>query len=704
VAFTAAQRQVIDHETGHARVSAAAGSGKTATLVARVVALLRRGADPARIRVLMFNRSAREDFEQRLAAAIREAGLAAEVPVQTFHGAGYRLLQRLEAEGVVPRRRLETADWVGHRLARSALEAAVDGSEERPAVEDDEVATFRAFVDVVKADTRDPEQVYEEAAELLGERPPRRHLYAYHHFEALRDEQGVRLFGDLVHEPVQALLADSALARRFRNHFDHLILDEYQDINEAQQQLIRCIAGNRAAVMAVGDPDQCVYQWRGARPAYIVRRFDADFPGAASYTLPHTFRFGHAVALLGNHSVVRNRQRDGKLCLAVPDNPATAVHRYADHDPELYRRIITAHQEAGGRLADVAALVRLYSLAAPLELELLEAGVPLRLEGRAGLFQRREIRALLGYLRHAAGCLAEPLPDGTGMAGLLTEMLMLPVAGLRRQEAQDIARRCAESRLAVGRCLAEAAGDLPAWKGKRLRGRVAALEAISRFGGDDLVAHVLDEIVGELALYEALESGSTSAETAADRIMTVDALRRFATGGGWGVAEFLERCDALIARSAQWQEAPPEDAVRVTSIHRAKGLEWPVVIIPGLAEGAFPYGGAEAGAAALEAERRLFYVAVTRAQERLYLIHPQDPRLERALSSGRAERFDPRGATASRFVAEAQPACSAAAGAALHRGERPGGRVQTRVVREYLAALEAAPASGLRTPPAARRR
>jgi len=687
VAFTCAQRRVIEHEAGHARVSAAAGSGKTATLVARVITLLRRGADPARIRVLMFNRSARADFEQRLAAAARQAGLAAEVPVQTFHGAGYRLLQRLEAEGVVPRRRLETGEWVGQRLARSALEAAVEGGGAGQAVDDDEVAAFQAFVDVVKADTRDPGVVYDEAAELLGERPPRRHLDAYHHFEALRHEQGVRLLSDLVHEPVQALLADGALARRFRNHFDHLILDEYQDINEAQQQLIRCIAGDRAAVMAVGDPDQCVYQWRGARPEYLVHRFDADFPGAASYTLPHTFRFGHAVALLGNHAVVRNRQRDGKLCLAVPDNPATAIHRYADSDPELYRRIITAHQEAGGRLSDVVALVRLYSLAAPLELELLEAGVPLRLEGRAGLFQRREIRALLGYLRHAAGLLAEPLPDGTGLAGLLTEMLMLPVAGLRRQEAQGIARECAGGCLSVGRCLAEAAGGLPAWKGKRLRRRVASLEAIGRLGGDDLAADVLDEIVGELGLYEALAGSAPSAEAAADRIMTVDALRRFAAGGGWGVAAFLERCDELLARSAQWQEAPPAEAVRVTSIHRAKGLEWPVVIIPGLAEGAFPYRGEEASPAALEAERRLFYVAVTRAQQRLYLIHPPDPRLERALSSGRAERFDPRGATASRFIAEAQPACSAAAGAALHRGERPGGRAQTRVVRDYLAAL-----------------
>ncbi|MFW6278275.1 MAG: ATP-dependent helicase [Halorhodospira sp.] len=685
--FTREQAEVIAHKGGHARVSAAAGSGKTATLVARVLELLQRGADPARIRVLMFNRSARADFERRLAVALREAALEVQVPVQTFHSAGYRLLQRLEMEGVVPRRRLETADWVGRKLARAALEAVLGEHGEAASVEDEEVETFLAFIDVVKADIREPVLVHADAPALLGTYLPRHYLDAYRRFEALRDEQGVRLLHDLIHEPVWALLADDVLARRFRNHFDHLIIDEYQDVNEAQQQLIRCIAGERAAVMVVGDPDQCVYQWRGARPEYIVRRFEEDFPGAAHYTLPHTFRFGHAVALLGNHCVVRNRQRDGKLCLAAPANPATEVHRCTDEDPELYRRMVADHRQAGGRLAEMAVLVRLYSLAAPLELELLEAEVPLHLEGRAGLFQRREIRALLGYLRYAAGLLREPLPDGVGMTELLTEMLMLPVAGLRRQEAQALARECAESRLPLERSLSRMAGELPKWKGRRLRARMASLAVIAELHGEDPVDQALDEIIGELDLYEAIAGGSSSAEVATDRTMMIDALRRFAASGGWGVAEFLERCAVLIARSAQWQQAPPAEAVRVTSIHRAKGLEWPVVIVPGLAEGTFPYLTGEGTAVDIEAERRLFYVAVTRAQRRLYLVHPRDPRLEQALSNGRAERFEPRGAVASRFVAEAQPVCSAVAGAALHRGEEPGVQAMTPVVRSYLSAL-----------------
>ena len=688
MSFTDEQLQVIRHADGHARVSAAAGSGKTATLVARVVELLRRGADPRRIRVLMFNRSAREDFERRVAAAVREAGLSAPISVQTFHSAGYRLLQRLEAEGVVRQRRLETADWAVRRMARTALETAPAQGGESADVDDDELDAFLAFVDVVKADIRPAQTIHEEAAERLGEVLPRHYVDAFDRFEALREEHGLRLLSDLIHEPVQALLADEALARRFRNHFDHLIIDEYQDVNEAQQQLIRCIAGDRAAVMVVGDPDQCVYQWRGARPEYIVRRFHEDFPGGVSYTLPHTFRFGHTLALLGNHSVVRNRQRDGKLCLAARDNPATAVARCADSDPELYRRIIASHREAGRTLSEIGVLVRLYSLAAPLELELLEASVPLRLEGRAGLFQRREIRALLGYLRHIAGVIRDPLPDGAGMETLLTEMLMLPVAGLRRQEAQAIAQRCARSREPIGRTLSAAAQELPAWKGRRLRGRIASLAALGQFSRQDPVAEVLDEVVGELDLYEAIASGSPSGETATDRTMMVDAFRRFAAGGGRGLLEFLERCDELIARSAHWQQSPPEDAVRVTSIHRAKGLEWPVVIVPGLAEGSFPYLDGDESEADLEAERRLFYVAVTRAQRQLYLVHPQDRRLERALANGRAEQLDPQRLRASRFIAEADPERAAAVGRALHQGEAPQQRSLSAVARRYVAALE----------------
>ncbi len=653
-------------------------------MVARVVELLRRGVEPARIRVLMFNRSAREEFQRRLATAV-PAGGGGSVPVMTFHSAGYRLLERLVREGRLPARRIESADWVARRLVRTAFEQETEGAPP----EDEELETFLAFVDAVKADIRPAEAVHAEAATRLGEALPSRFLAVYERFEALREEQGIRLLADLIHEPVQALLQDERLAQRFRNHFDHLMIDEYQDVNEAQQQLIRCIAGSRAEVMVVGDPDQCVYQWRGARPEYLVRRFQEDFPAAVSYTLPHTFRFGHTVALLGNHAVVRNRQRDRKLCLAAAGNPPTTVQRCADNDPELYRRLVAEHRRRGGRLDALAILARLYSLAAPAELELLEAGIPFRLDGQGGLFQRREVCALLGYLRHICGWWNGPLGDGRSPEVLLVEMLMLPVAGLRRDEARGIARRCMESSAPIGATLARVARELPAWKGRRLSERVDSLRVFEAHPATDPVGDVLDEVVGELDLYASIRGGAVSAEAATDRAMVVDALRRFAASGGWSVAEFVERCDELMARFDHWQQSPPEEAVHITSIHRAKGLEWPVVAVPGLAEGTFPYLGGGDGAADLEAERRLYYVAVTRAQERLYLIHPQDPRLERALAADQADRFDPRGAVASRFVAESEPERSQRAGRALDDGAPEGVEAATPVLRDYLDALGA---------------
>lgn len=685
--YTPEQLAVIHHPSGHAKVSAAAGSGKTATLIARVVELLRQGADPQRIRVLMFNRSAREDFEQRLGGALRTSGMRSNVAVQTFHGAGYRLLQRLEQQGVVERRSLINEQWRIRALARAALEHSLGQSAGLAAIEDEEIDTFLGFIEIIKADIRPPEEVHADAAQLLGESLPSYYLAAYRAFEEQCREKRIRTFNDLVHQPVQALLADPHLARRLSNHFEHLIIDEYQDVNEAQQQLIRCVAGERAEVMVVGDPDQCVYQWRGARPEYIVSRFSADFPGAQEYLLPHTFRFGHALALLGNHSVKHNSQRDSKFCLAAPANPLTELERRRDDDPQLYRGIVARHLQGGGKLAEIAVLVRLYSFAAAAELELLEAAVPFNLEGREGLFRRREIRALLGYLRYAAGRLREPLSDGSGPVELLSEMLMMPVAGLRRSEAAEVARGFAESSLPLVRYLHGVASELPAWKARRLSKRSAFIHSLSNFHLTDPAVDVLDEVIDGLDIYQAIAQSSSSAEAATDREMVCAALRRFVIEGGWELGDMLERCDELLARSVEWQRQPPADAVCITSIHRAKGLQWPVVIVPGLSEGSFPYLANASSDKELEAERRLFYVAITRAQRHLYLIHPHDRHLERIIAAPGKRHLDLRRARASRFVAEACPQACTLAAAAIEQGRPPPSGAMTPVVRSYLAQL-----------------
>lgn len=687
--YTAEQLQVIHHSGGHAKVSAAAGSGKTATLIARVIELLRRGADPRRLRVLMFNRSAREDFQRRLRVALRDNGMVTDVSVQTFHSAGYRLLRRLESEGVLERRGLISEGWQVRSLARGALESTLGQRRELSSVEDEDVDAFLGFIDVVKADIRPVEEVHAAAAQIVGESLPEHYLGAYHAFAEQCREQRVRTYSDLIYQPVQALLGDQRLAERFRNHFDHLIIDEYQDVNEAQQQLIRYVAGERAAVMVVGDSDQCVYQWRGARPEYLVSRFGEDFPGASEYLLSHTFRFGHAVALLGNHSVVNNSQRDNKLCLAAPNNPPTEFERRRDDTPQLYRDIVATHCQSGGKLADIVVLARLYSLAAPAELELLEAAVPFTLEGKVGLFERREIRALLGYLRYAAGRLREPLSDGSGPAKLLSEMLMLPVAGLRRTEAEQVALGYADSQLPLVRYLSGVAADLPQWKARRLRARIGFLGQLHSYRCADPAVEVLDEILQGLEIEDAIAQSPGSAELAADRAMVCGALRRFAGAGGWELGDLLDRCNELLARAEKWRRQPPADAVLITSIHRAKGLEWPVVVVPGLAEGSFPYLDNAASGAELEAERRLFYVAITRAQQRLYLVHPDDWRLERCLSgSGLGKRkFDLKRAVASRFIAESCPSASRIAAAALEADESPPQGAMTPVVKRYVAAL-----------------
>jgi DNA helicase II / ATP-dependent DNA helicase PcrA len=155
----------------------------------------------------------------------------------------------------------------------------------------EEVEEFLTFLDRVKGTVLGAEAV------LAGLRLPARYGYfirAFELFEKIRYQQKIRFYADLIHEPLLAMRADPALAAWVADRVEHIIVDEYQDINEAQQQLLKILAGKRAKVMVVGDVDQCIYEWRGAQPEYITSRFQQDFPGPANYLLSFTFRYGHA--------------------------------------------------------------------------------------------------------------------------------------------------------------------------------------------------------------------------------------------------------------------------------------------------------------------------------------------------------------------------------------------------------------------------
>lgn len=601
--LTAEQRAVVEHVSGHARVAAVAGSGKTTTMVARVLHLLARGVSPSRILVLMFNRSAREDFQARLAAM---APAGQRLPdVRTFHSLGHRLTASLTRWGALAPRQLLTADWQGERLLRQATQRALGDAPEagEAALDAERLEALAHFCALVKAEMVPPAELY--AGLDFGE-ATEHFVSAFDHAEELLADHGLMGYADLLYRPLRALEADNALRDRVQGFLDHVIIDEYQDINVAQQRLLAVLVGDRAEVMAVGDANQCIYEWRGAHPDTMLERFTATFGAAIDYPLSTTFRHGHALALAANHAIEANRRRPDQLCLAAPGNPTT--HLAQAQGSRALLEALTAWQAGGRGLNEACVLVRSWSLSVPLQLALLREGIPFRLSRQDRfVFRLPLVQALAGYLRLAR----EPtlLTDPAHLTLLLSQ----PTPFVARERLVRLATVLAETQRWPERHDPLLAGLKPHQQ-RTLKKRWALLCELpkrSAWPPARLLAHVVEAVEAE----KVLKRAAARRDKGEEDVRLLDVLLEQAAELGNDPEAFIE----LLQRPVQ----SDADGVLITTVHGAKGLEWPLVALAGVNEQDFPHYSRDNPLTAqrLEEERRLFYVAITRARERLLLLH-----------------------------------------------------------------------------------
>ena len=601
--LTAEQRAVVDHARGHARVAAVAGSGKTTTMVARVLELLARGVPATRILVLMFNRSAREDFQARLATM---APAGQPLPdVRTFHSLGHRLTTSLARWGALAPRTLLTADWQLERLLRQATQRALaDGSLVRESALDAErLESLAHFCALVKAEMVSPVALY---ARLDFGEDTDHFPAAFDHAEALLAEHGLMSYSDLLYRPLCALEADTGLLARVQGFLDHVIIDEYQDINVAQQRLLALLAGRDAAVMAVGDANQCIYEWRGAHPDTMLERFTATFGVAVDYPLSTTFRHGHALALAANHAIDANRRRPDQLCLAAPGNPETRLG--LDQGSRGLLQALAAWQHSGRHLDEACVLVRSWALSVPLQLALLREGIPFRLarEDRF-VFRLPLVQALAGYLMlaRAPALLADP--------GHLALLLGQPTPFVARERLLALATRLAESQRWPERHDPLLEGLRPHQK-RTLKKRWALLCELPRLSAWP-PARLLEHVVEAVEAEKVLKRAAARREKGEEDVRLLDVLLEQAAELGNDPDAFIE----LLRRPVENRD----DGVLITTVHGAKGLEWPLVVLAGANEEDFPHYSRDNPLTPrrLEEERRLFYVAITRARERLLMLH-----------------------------------------------------------------------------------
>ena len=611
--LTDEQRAIITAGYEHSVITAVAGSGKTSTLAWRIRYLLEQGHDPDRMLVLMFNRSARVDFERKLQEICARSGLALP-EIRTYHAMGLRLYKRFVREGYLPgfsekiltEQEISFQAWqLTRRLAPEDLADEIRRNKK------DFVETATGFIDLVKTTLSPAEIVFEE----LGYSDKHKYLIdLFHSFEQWRKSQGRISYADMLYEPVMAIHQNPPLQRLVGNKMDLILVDEYQDTNEIQHLLLRYVAGDRARVTVVGDPDQTIYEFRGAKPEFILKRFSDEFESPLEQTLSYTFRYGHRVALLANHLICHNTGRKDVLCHSHASTPGTEItlHR-SESDADTVLQILQGQSEPA--LAGTAILFRVWSQSVPIELKLLARQIPYRIDAGKGALFSREVQAITALLMVVTGKL-ENLPDEDRLE-LARQLLRFPHVGLKEPELEQLARFLAG--FSSGwheRLLAMDFDALAPMAARKLRKLGEVLAQLRSYGGP--VAGLISVYAEHTDLYEGIRSLALTHESAEERIDTIQGFRQYLKSLDVTAEGALEHLKTLKQQAGEKQQG----GVLLSTIHRTKGLEWPTVIIPGLQEKYLPYSPRpqDNARAFLESERRLLYVAMTRTRQQLHLI------------------------------------------------------------------------------------
>ncbi|PFG10919.1 ATP-dependent helicase [Marinobacter sp. LV10MA510-1] len=658
--LTDEQRSIISAGFEHAVITAVAGSGKTTTLAWRIRYLLHQGHDPARMLVLMFNRSAKMDFERKLQTVCGNSGLALP-EIRTYHAMGLRLYRRFVREGYLPNfsaNILSDAEINYQVFQLSRRLVPEDLADELRRNKKEFIETATGFIDRVKTSLSPAEIVFEDME--FTER--QRYLIdLFHGFEQWRKGQSRISFADMLYEPVMAIHQNPPLQGLVANKMDLILVDEYQDTNEIQHLLLRYVAGDRARVTVVGDPDQTIYEFRGAKPEFILRRFSDEFESPLEQTLSYSFRYGHRVALLANHLIHNNSGRkDFKLCHAHPSTPATTItlHRQ-DNDADTVLQLLQA--KTAEQLTDTAILFRVWSQSVAIELKLLARQVPYRIDAGKGALFSREVQAIMALLQVVTGQL-RLLPDSDRLE-LARQLLRFPHVGLKEPELDQLARFLAGfGEDWAQRILAMDFNALAPMAARKLRKLAEALNQLSGYRGP--VAGVISVYADSTDLYDGIRSLALTHDSAEERINTIQGFRQYLKSLDINAEKALAHLHTLKQQAGahrnDGQDTQPA-GVLLSTIHRTKGLEWPTVIVPGLQEKYLPYSPrAEDNLRAhLESERRLLYVAITRSRQQLHLITRP--------ASSRPHLDGEQGP--SRFVAECCFELSDELGGALHQLE-----------------------------------
>jgi DNA helicase-2/ATP-dependent DNA helicase PcrA len=597
------QRQAVTAPNGPVLVLAGPGSGKTRVLTHRLAYRIReQGVPPRSIMAVTFTNKAAREMRNRVAALL--GGADGGVSLGTFHALCARLLRR-EADQLGLSREFVIYDEADQLfLVRQVIKGLnLDPKQVQPGKVLSAISSAKN--ELIEAQDLSPADYFAEITRRVYER----------YQTLLRANQALD-FDDLLMEAVRMLRRED-LREKYRRAYPCILVDEFQDTNIAQYEILRLLSGDAPDLFVVGDPDQSIYRWRGA-DYRNVHRFQKDYPQAQIILLEQNYRSTQTILDAAMAVIDRQGERHRKQLFTERGRGAQVVLHEAYDEADEARYVLetiagltlTGEAEPGGCVV----MYRTNAQSRALEEAFLRAGLPYRLVGAQRFYGRREIKDLVAYLR----LIHNPADQVS-----LLRVLNTPPRGLGEKTMEALLQTAAQAGLAATGVLfdmaaggaseyrdvfsARPAGALASF-GRSLAAWVEARERLS-------VVALIDMVVRDTHYREFIDDGT---EEATDRWENVLELRSAAEEfGELGLTAFLEQV-ALV--SDQDTLTDSLDAPTLLTVHAAKGLEFPVVFIVGLDEGVFPHQRSFPDREAMAEERRLFYVGITRAQDRLYLV------------------------------------------------------------------------------------
>jgi DNA helicase II / ATP-dependent DNA helicase PcrA len=609
--LTDAQRQAVTHVDGPLLIIAAAGSGKTRVITRRVAYLISLGIPPPSILAITFTNKAAEEMKRRVAAVcqrpLRDFGkLDQPWPILcTFHSLCLRILRHygsalgMEANFTI----FDSADQT--KLIKEAIESAqVSSTNFAP-------AAVHGAISKAKNQLISAEQYARDAGDYFARVVAR----IYTKYQQLLAVNHALDFDDLLLRTCQALRSHPQILEQLQERFAYILIDEYQDTNHAQYILAHALAMRRRNLCVVGDPDQSIYAWRGADIQNILD-FEKDYPDAKIVRLEQNYRSTKTILAIAGDLISRNvNRKDKRLWTENGEGEKARVFYCPDEHEEadaVARELIDLHDKQHYAWNQMAIFYRINALSRVMEQSLRQRGVPYQIARGVEFYNRKEIKDVLAYLR----VLANPADELS-----LLRIINVPTRGVGDAAVKSLQAHAAGAGVSLWAAL-EQSRQIPGLSARAASGAAAFVAIIE-------------------SLRKKLTDGS-NAKAIMEQVVEKSGLQAMLEKIGGDEQDELNNVNELISSAAEFQEENPQGAladylaavslvsdvdqmkdgggaVTLMTLHAAKGLEFPVVAIIGLEEGCLPHARARGDLNQLEEERRLCFVGITRAQERLIL-------------------------------------------------------------------------------------